>query len=49
MTVPVHAGNVAPKVACSVCGTDLDGVDKHWITLNTKAKYIQNGECGVLK
>lgn len=42
VTVPVHAGNVAPKVTCSVCRTDLDCVNKHRITLKSKAKYIRN-------
>lgn len=42
MTVPVHAGNVAPKVTRPVCWTDLDRIDKHWIALKDNTKYIKN-------
>lgn len=41
VTVPVHAGNVPPKVTCPVSGTDLHCINKYWITLNKmKGKHF---------
>lgn len=55
MTVPVHAGNVAPKVARSVRRTDLDRVDKHRIALkkketnDTKNDHSPKGDAEIVK
>ena len=34
--IPVHAGYISPKVACSVSRADFHRIDKNWITLKKK-------------
>lgn len=40
VTVPVHAGNVPPKVTCPVSGTDLHRINKYWITLKKIKEFF---------